>query len=46
MDEAGEVTVTPHREAAEADQPLKIAVDWTRFDTERIVIQLGTPDDD
>lgn len=46
MAEAGDITVTPHPEVAEPDQPLKIVVDWSRFDAERIAISFGPPDAD
>lgn len=44
MREAGEIAATPHPERADANETIAIAVDWRRFDEERISVQLLFPD--
>jgi hypothetical protein len=48
MDQTGDITSTstPHPEAAEPDEPLRIVVDWNRFDAARSSIQLTIPDEE
>ncbi len=46
MDAAGDITSTPHPEAAEPDEPLRVVVDWERFAAERISFQLAMLDED
>jgi hypothetical protein len=43
---SGDITATPDPEVAEADQPLRITVDWAIFDAERIALRFGSPDED
>ena len=45
MDTA-DITATPHPENAAPGDPIRISVDWDRFDAERITIVTGSPDDD
>jgi hypothetical protein len=46
MLQAGDITAIPNPEVAEPDAPLRIVVDWERFDRERISVRLVMPNDD
>ena len=40
IEQAGDIDVTPDPETAGPAQPMKILVDWDRFDAQRIEIRI------
>ena len=44
--DTGDITATPHPESAAPGDPIRISLDWDRFDAERISIVAGSADDD